>query len=485
MGKRLSVLAIAVALASAALWPGLAFADDEPSLEDGGALAAQTDSGEVSKGEAASLDAQGGSSSGGTAARIDDVVVSDEGEAALIEGATFAVDSFSRAQKGSNRELDGRYLGYSYYQGSSADYAVAVATETYVLVYIPPAAHALCDVEDPASKDALKHYFLALDEVSLTGGIVMDDAVPWHFTSEPTATVEGVVYSFAVEVGEGKYYVTAMGEDGSDVVSSAVEGLARPTHVDFLKIVAPDAVDIAPPVTGIDSLARFLNGIDLSPLWVTLKTTGTAIVLIFVLGLAAAYFTLRISKRAQDIFDTIFTIPMVLPPTVCGFLLLLALGRNTALGQWFIDIGFPLIFSWQATVIAAVVVAFPLMYRSARGAFEGLDPNMLDAARTLGWSNAKIFFKLMLPLSWSSIAAGTVLAFARALGEFGATLFLAGNYVGITRTIPIAIYFEWMSGNMDVALFWTVVILIFSFVVILFINLWSRRTTRYRKETVE
>ena len=165
--------------------------------------------------------------------------------------------------------------------------------------------------------------------------------------------------------------------------------------------------------------------------------------------------------------------------------MLLLLGRNTALGQWFIDIGFPLIFSWQATVIAAVVVAFPLMYRSARGAFEGLDPNMLDAARTLGWSNAKIFFKLMLPLSWSSIAAGTVLAFARALGEFGATLFLAGNYVGITRTIPIAIYFEWMSGNMDVALFWTGVILVFSFIVILFINLWSRRTTRYRKGASE
>jgi molybdate transport system permease protein len=172
---------------------------------------------------------------------------------------------------------------------------------------------------------------------------------------------------------------------------------------------------------------------------------------------------------------------MVLPPTVCGFLLLLLLGRNTALGQWFIDIGFPLIFSWPATVIAATVVAFPLMYRSSRGAFENLDPNMLDAARTLGWSNARIFFRLMIPLSWSSIAAATVLAFARALGEFGATLFLAGNYVGITRTIPIAIYFEWMSGNLDVAIFWTVVILIFSFLVILFINLWSRHTTKYRR----
>ena len=206
-----------------------------------------------------------------------------------------------------------------------------------------------------------------------------------------------------------------------------------------------------------------------------------AIVFVFFLGLAAAYFTLRISKRAQDIFDTIFTIPMVLPPTVCGFLLLSALGRNTAFGRFFQEIGFPLVFSWQATVIAAV--AFPLMYRSARGAFESLDPNMLDAARTLGWSNGRIFLRLMLPLAWSSIASGTVLAFARALGEFGCTLFLAGNQLGSTRTIPIAIYFEWMNGNTEATWFWTIVLLVFSFLVILFINLWSRHTTRYRQKS--
>lgn len=141
----------------------------------------------------------------------------------------------------------------------------------------------------------------------------------------------------------------------------------KPNHVDIASIVAPDAVAIAPAATGLAALGEFLAGIDYSPLWVTLKTTGCAIVIIFVLGLAAAYLTMRMSKRAQDIFDTLFTIPMVLPPTVCGFLLLLLLGRNTAVGQWFIDIGFPLIFSWPATVIAATVVAFPLMYRSCRG----------------------------------------------------------------------------------------------------------------------
>ena len=468
--------ALLLTLALAASCPGVALA----AQPDGGALehaAAQPDGGDASSSRAP----EGEAASGEGAASVGDVIVSAEGEAALIDGATFAVCDFSRAQKGSNRELDGRSVGYSYYQGSSADYAVAVATDEYVLVYIPPSAHGLCDVDDSTSRDDLKRYFLALDAVSLTGGIVMDEAVPWHFTSESSYVAGGIVYHFAVEVGEGRFYVTAIGEDGSDVVSTAAEGLTRPTHVDFLKIANPSAVDIVLPAEGVAAFGEFLRGIDLSPLWVTLRTTGTAIVFIFVLGLAAAYFTLRIPKRTQDIADTVFTIPMVLPPTVCGFLLLLGLGNNSPVGRWFIDIGFPLIFSWPATVIAAVVVAFPLMYRSARGAFENLDPNMLDAARTLGWSNRKIFFKLMLPLSWSSIAAGTVLSFARALGEFGATLFLAGNYVGITRTVPIAIYFEWMSGNVDVALFWTVVILIFSFIVILFINLWSRRTSKYRR----
>ena len=223
---------------------------------------------------------------------------------------------------------------------------------------------------------------------------------------------------------------------------------------------------------------------DYSPLWVTLKTCGVAIVFVFFLGLAAAYFTLRISKRAQDIFDTIFTIPMVLPPTVCGFLLLSALGRNTAFGRFFQEIGFPLVFSWQATVLAAVVVAFPLMYRSARGAFESLGSEharrgpYLRAGPTGASSCASC-----CRLAWSSIASGTVLAFARALGEFGCTLFLAGNQLGSTRTIPIAIYFEWMNGNTEATWFWTIVLLVFSFLVILFINLWSRHTTRYRQKS--
>lgn len=402
------------------------------------------------------------------------VVVSAEGEAAYMEGSSFALSYFTRFEKGSNQDRGGQDIGYNYYEGSSPDYAAAVTFDNIVVVYIPPSAYSLCDVEDPTSKEQLKAYFLALGEANNKGGSLVADIEEWVYTSESTfvSTEAGAELSFSFEAEPDKFYLA---------IRSFADLPDIPDHVEIARIVAPDEVDIAMPAQGIAALGEFLGGIDYSPLWVTLKTTGCAIVIIFILGLAAAYFTMRISKRAQDIFDTIFTIPMVLPPTVCGFLLLLLLGRNTALGQWFIDIGFPLIFSWPATVIAATVVAFPLMYRSCRGAFENLDLNMLDAARTLGWSNARIFFKLMIPLSWSSIAAATVLAFARALGEFGATLFLAGNYVGITRTIPIAIYFEWMSGNTDVAIFWTIVILIFSFAVILFINLWSRHTTKYRR----
>jgi molybdate transport system permease protein len=172
---------------------------------------------------------------------------------------------------------------------------------------------------------------------------------------------------------------------------------------------------------------------------------------------------------------------MVLPPTVCGFILLVTFGNSTAFGRWLIDHGIMLVFSWPAAVVAATVVAFPLMYRTSRGAFEALDPTLLDAARTIGWLERRIFFKLMLPLAWPSIAAGTVLAFARAMGEFGATLFVAGNYAGVTQTMPIAIYFQWMGGHSDVATFWVFVVVLISFVVILLINWYASHTQRYRR----
>ena len=411
------------------------------------------------------------------------VSVSEDATSASIEGTSYAVCDFARAQKGSNRAIDGTYYGYSYLVGNeTGEFFQLIASESYAVAYVPAqAAQTLgIDIDDENDIKLLKSYLCALDGKTAAGSIPLSRIGTWHFTSNPTYEIGNIRFSFDQEIN-GTVYASVIGTDGSDLTDSDNPNYFKPSFADFGRLAPANEVTVNEGATGIAAAGKFLSELDWSPLWVTLKTTGVAIVFIFVLGLLAAYWCLHLSQKAKNIADSIFTIPMVLPPTVCGFILLYLCGRNTAFGSFFIDIGFPLIFSWPATVIAAVVVAFPLMYRSALGAFENLDTNMLDAARTLGWSNARIFLKLMLPLSWSSIAAGTALAFARALGEFGATLFLAGNYLGITRTIPIAIYFEWMNGNDGVAWFWTAIVIGFSFIVFLFINLWSNRTTKYRK----
>lgn len=412
------------------------------------------------------------------------VSVSEDATSAAIEGTSYAVCDFTRAQKGSNRAIDGTYYGYSYLVGNeTGEFFQLIASESYAVAYVPAqAAQTLgIDIDDENDKALLKNYFCALDGETAAGSVPLSRISTWYFTSNPTYEMGNIRFAFDQEIN-GNVYASVIGIDGSDLTDSDNPNYFKPSFADFGRLAPANEVTVNEGTTGIAAAGKFLSELDWSPLWVTLKTTGVAIVFIFILGLLAAYWCLHLSQKAKNIADSIFTIPMVLPPTVCGFILLYLCGRNTAFGSFFIDIGFPLIFSWPATVIAAVVVAFPLMYRSALGAFENLDANMLDAARTLGWSNTRIFLKLMLPLSWSSIAAGTVLAFARALGEFGATLFLAGNYLGVTRTIPIAIYFEWMNGNDGVAWFWTAIVIGFSFIVILFINLWSNRTTKYRKE---
>lgn len=413
----------------------------------------------------------------------DGLRVSSEGDAVYRQGASFALEGFNRAQVGSSAPVNGESFGYHFLEGSDASQISLIAAEGLVVVHVPEDAAAAfgIDVEDPQDTAALRDCLDALDRANANGGALIGQDDVWEFTSEDSVQIDGVIFSFGRELKEGFFYDTIEGADGSDVTDRENPCYLNITHACFAGAVDPVQAQIAEEPSAIDKCLSFLETVNLSPLWVTLKTSLTAIAIVFVLGLLAAWWSLRCPARVRDVADAVFTIPMVLPPTVCGFLLLLLLGKNTPVGSWFIEVGFPLVFSWVSAVIAAVVVSFPLMYRSARGAFESLDSNMLDAARTLGWSNARIFFRLMLPLSWSSIAAGTVLAFARALGEFGATLFLAGNYLGITRTIPIAIYFEWMNGNTGVALFWTAVILVFSFVVILFINLWGRRATGYRK----
>jgi molybdate transport system permease protein len=209
---------------------------------------------------------------------------------------------------------------------------------------------------------------------------------------------------------------------------------------------------------------------DPSPLLISLATTLAATVATFFLGLLAARLMYGVRGGVRAWIDGILTLPLVLPPTVVGFFLLLLLGRRSYIGHALEQIGIVIVFSWPATVIAATVVAFPLMYRTTLGAFEQVNPNLLDAARTLGASERMVFRRVLLPLAAPGVLAGTVLAFARALGEFGATLMLAGNIPGRTQTMPIAIFSAVESGDMRVAFLWVSLIVVLSLAIIRLLN---------------
>ena len=217
---------------------------------------------------------------------------------------------------------------------------------------------------------------------------------------------------------------------------------------------------------------------NLSPLWISSKTAITATFITFFLGIAAAWFMKNKKGKFKVFFDAIFTLPMVLPPTVLGFFLLLIFGKKGPIGKVLFSVGIKLIFSWPATVIAATVVAFPLMYKTTAGAFGQIDESILNAARTLGVSEWRIFWTIAVPLALPGIAAGTVLSFARALGEFGATLMLAGNIPGKTQTIPIAIFFAVEGGEMATAFYWVLIISLLSLVVIILTNYWTSHGKR-------
>jgi molybdate transport system permease protein len=214
---------------------------------------------------------------------------------------------------------------------------------------------------------------------------------------------------------------------------------------------------------------------ELSPLWISLKTAFTATFIVFFLGIYAAWFMASYKGRARGILDGILTLPMVLPPTVLGFILLIIIGKNFPIGKLLNEFGITLIFTWAATVIAATVVAFPLMYRTCVGAFRQIDVNVLNAARTLGASEWKIFWTVAVPLAWPGIAAGTVLSFARALGEFGATMMIAGSIPGKTETIPIAIYFAVIAGENGNAVKWVILIFIISLTVMVASDKWAEK----------
>ncbi|MEM6425700.1 MAG: molybdate ABC transporter permease subunit, partial [Cyanobacteria bacterium P01_D01_bin.128] len=211
---------------------------------------------------------------------------------------------------------------------------------------------------------------------------------------------------------------------------------------------------------------------DLTPLWISLKTAIASTLLAAGLGILAARWMLsyRGKRSGYGLIDGLLTLPLVLPPTVVGFLLLVLLGKHSPLGQILDRLGVSVIFTWAAVVIAATVVAFPLMYKTVLGAFEQVDPTLLNSARTLGASERRIFWQILLPLAGPGVLAGTVLAFARALGEFGATLMVGGSIPGVTQTMPIAIFFAAEAGRMGVALTWVLLMMGISLVGITAIN---------------
>lgn len=186
----------------------------------------------------------------------------------------------------------------------------------------------------------------------------------------------------------------------------------------------------------------------LAPLLISLKVATFATAFALVAGVATALVLARVKLPGKDLIDAFLTLPLVLPPTIIGYYLIVVIGRNGLVGRWLEDaLGVSLIFTWQGAVVAAAIVSLPMVLKSARAAFEGVPPELEDAARTLGKSEVAVFFLVTLPLAWRVILAGAMLAFARAMGEFGATLMVAGNLPGRTQTISMAVYDAAQSGD--------------------------------------
>lgn len=215
---------------------------------------------------------------------------------------------------------------------------------------------------------------------------------------------------------------------------------------------------------------------DWFPLYNSLRISAVSTVAVFFLGLAAAYYIARLPRLIKGVLDVVLTLPLVLPPTVVGYLLLRLLGPNRPIGSWFLaHFGTKLVMTWWSAIFAATVVAFPLMYRTVRGAFESFDETLADAGRTLGLSNTYIFWRIRMPCCRQGILAGTVLAFARALGEYGATSMIAGYTPGRTATVSTTVYQLWRTGDDAGALRWVLVNLAISAVVLLTVNLLETR----------
>ncbi|MCI8818447.1 MAG: molybdate ABC transporter permease subunit [Oscillibacter sp.] len=218
---------------------------------------------------------------------------------------------------------------------------------------------------------------------------------------------------------------------------------------------------------------------DWFPLYNSIRIAAVSTVLVFFLGVFAAHAVAKAPRLVKGALDVVLTLPLVLPPTVVGWLLLLLLGPRRPLGGWLLEtFGLRLTMAWPSAVFAAVVVSFPLMYRTARGAFESFDETLAQAGRTLGLSDSYIFWRIRMPVCRQGILAGTVLAFARALGEYGATSMVAGYTPGRTATVSATVYQLWRTGEDALALRWVLVNLAISAGVLLAVNLLERREGR-------
>ena len=219
-------------------------------------------------------------------------------------------------------------------------------------------------------------------------------------------------------------------------------------------------------------MTELVKTLDWSPLWISLKTGIVATVISFFLGLWAARKVVKKDYRMKSVLDGILTLPMVLPPTVAGFFLLLIFSRRRPLGMFLDDtFNIQVVHTWIGCILAATVIAFPLMYRNARAAFEQIDADLVFAGRTLGMSETSIFWRVVVPTAGPGIASGTILTFARAMGEYGATSMLAGNIPGKTGTLSQRIAMVIQDGDYVTAGFWVIVVMVIAFAAIFLINL--------------
>ncbi|MCF6093013.1 molybdate ABC transporter permease subunit [Microaerobacter geothermalis] len=223
---------------------------------------------------------------------------------------------------------------------------------------------------------------------------------------------------------------------------------------------------------------------EMIPLYLSVKIASIATSFVFITAVFIARIMVHRSFPGKMVLESTFMLPLVLPPTVVGFGLLFLFGKNGWLGKWLWEwFGIQLVFTWWAAVIASIVVSFPLMYQSAVAAFKTVDTNLENAARTMGSSEWKVFWTITFPLGWPGLLAGLVLTFARALGEFGATLMFAGFIPGKTETIPLAIYFAVERGSTALAMYWVMIIISMGFAAMMWLNWWSKRNMdRHRIE---